>query len=73
MKFSFAEVDKLKNFTFTFTSNISIYPGKSQNKSYHDKTLFNYLIIPNVTSWNATRWLTRQEDSYIQDLADCTL
>lgn len=29
MKFSFAEVDKSENFTFNFTSNITIYPGKT--------------------------------------------
>ena len=31
MKFSFAEVDESENFTFNFTSNITIYPGKNIN------------------------------------------
>ena len=31
MKVPFAEVDKLENFTFNFTSNTTIFPGKFTN------------------------------------------
>ena len=69
MKFSFAEVDKLENFTFNFTSNITVYPGKSVVALLP----FDPNIIINIISWNTTRWFTSEENSYVQDLADCSL